>query len=803
MCPAGYTCETGATNATKKNNICPAGFLCDAGTSSSTKIPCPAGYVCDVPGSDSSVKFDVPCPPGYLCDEGTTNATKIPCPAGFVCSQGTSSQTKVLCPPSFICDTGTHNMTKLVCPAGFVCDEGSHSNNMKSCPIGYVCGEGTTNETERNMLCPADYVCGSGTSPEKLVSCPLGFVCPGGNSPFSSDCRASICPRQVCPALSQFNTLTKLCECEKGVFLVEAKYWGKLPPSSIDDDVKKNMQGDVSHFFGPLGTCSLGAACALCNDRRNCSEKNTTRVNSFPLPGFYPIDNDNMEFDECFYPQACQQTPTFSSSSKQLCSASYSGLLCAQCLPGFFRSVDFSCNKCSDNSMLSAFGFAGIFIAFVIVMAFLVHSNNKGARKPTSPTSVLQKIFLNSLQVNSLSVNLDVPWPSLASNYLSIFTIVGQAGSSALALDCQLQNPADAFFYRCAMMAIAPIVVVPSLVVLYKLKRSCKKFKVFKRSRKPSSKQSVAPQQTFYSPTQFDETKNSNNNQDTKRLSDRVISATLVLMTFIHPDVSRSMLLLFLCTPAHGTTYLQMNTSIECWAGTHTTWVLAMALPILILFVVGFPVVTYFALAKAQIKDTLHKEESNEPLLDEDWKKIDRYSFIVKGYKPKFWYWELLVTEQKLLMMVISVFFARGGSSQAITAVIVVLLFMGLQLAFQPYDTAHLNRVATLSCICSLLLLLVGLYTLDRVDELNSTQAERDAQETRDSVLSVLVVIITVGFVGFSSINLVRRHKIIVSLANRLGGRASEVKRAESRKQTLIRVSTISVLPKEKKTQGQ
>ena len=95
------------------------------------------------------------------------------------------------------------------------------------------------------------------------------------------------------------------------------------------------------------------------------------------------------------------------------------------------------------------------------------------------------------------------------------------------------------------------------------------------------------------------------------------------------------------------------------------------------------------------------------------------------------------------------------------------------------------------------LLLLVGQYTLDRVDELNSTQAERDAQETRDYVLSVLVVMITVGFVGLSSINLVRRHKIIVSLANRLGRSASKVRRTESRKRTSIRVSTISVLPRE------
>jgi hypothetical protein len=449
-------------------------------------------------------------------------------------------------------------------------------------------------------------------------------------------------------------------------------------------------------------------------------------------------------------------------------------------------------------------GFVGIFVLFVLVMAFLVHSNNKGARKPASPTSVLQKIFLNSLQVNSLSVNLDVPWPSLASNYLSAFTFVGQAGSSALALDCQLQNPSDAFFYRCGMMAVAPIAVAPAVVLLYKLKRLCTA--VWRRLRSkegktnPDPTKAIRPQQKIFSPTRFENGPEENPSQ----LSDRVVSATLVLMTFIHPDVSRTMLLVFLCVPAYGTTYLQMNTSVECWADTHAVWVFGVAVPTLLLFVIGFPLATFVALKRARIKDTLHKEEAKQQLTGKDWRSVDRYSFIVKGYKPKFWYWELLITGQKLLLMAITVFFAQGGMSQVVMAVIVMVFFLWLQATFQPYDTAHLNRVATLSCICSLLLLLLGLFTLDRVDEFSSTLAEREAQTVRDYMLSICVVIVTVGFVGLSSLNLARRHKLVASLAKRLGRKKSLVAvrggTSKTRGTPSAKVSTISVMPKAKET---
>ena len=52
----------------------------------------------------------------------------------------------------------------------------------------------------------------------------------------------------------------------------------------------------------------------------------------------------------------------------------------------------------------------------------------------------------------------------------------------------------------------------------------------------------------------------------------------------------------------------------------------------------------FYALKKSRMAHILHRQQHGKDRLgSSDWRNIDRYSFVVKGFKSKFWFWEISV----------------------------------------------------------------------------------------------------------------------------------------------------------------
>ena len=76
-----------------------------------------------------------------------------------------------------------------------------------------------------------------------------------------------------------------------------------------------------------------------------------------------------------------------------------------------------------------------------------------------------------------------------------------------------------------------------------------------------------------------------------------------------HPAVSAKTLQLFTCmTLDDGKAYLRDDLDLECWTGTHLTWVLAVGLPSLVVWVIGIPISGMFLLYRAKKKHGLDNQ---------------------------------------------------------------------------------------------------------------------------------------------------------------------------------------------------
>jgi hypothetical protein len=181
--PAGYACPPGSMNAT--GTRCSAGTFGTGGAAPCT--PCPAGTW------GGSFALGAPecsglCPAGYRCPPGSTNATSFPCPLGQYSGGGVGNCS--LCPAGRFGLTGGAVLCPK-CPAGTACPlPGTLNGTWSGCLQGQFAPQGAVRCTlcPRGRYgaapgsaycagaCAGGYVCPAGSTNATAGSCPPGAV---------------------------------------------------------------------------------------------------------------------------------------------------------------------------------------------------------------------------------------------------------------------------------------------------------------------------------------------------------------------------------------------------------------------------------------------------------------------------------------------------------------------------------------------------------------------------------------------------------------------------------------------------
>jgi hypothetical protein len=104
------------------------------------------------------------------------------------------------------------------------------------------------------------------------------------------------------------------------------------------------------------------------------------------------------------------------------------------------------------------------------------------------------------------------------------------------------------------------------------------------------------------------------------------ISSNLVFIFMIYPTITSYVFGMFNCTEIDGVNYLTRDFSIICWTEGHLKILLNYVLPIIIVWVFGYPLVIFIILYKHRA-NLNHKET------------IVKYGLFYIGFKDDKFYW--------------------------------------------------------------------------------------------------------------------------------------------------------------------
>jgi len=330
--------------------------------------------------------------------------------------------------------------------------------------------------------------------------------------------------------------------------------------------------------------------------------------------------------------------------------------LCATCAFSYRRKImdDMArCDKCpaqASNRWLLA---GGALLALAL-LAFLVRMNlNSGGIRTTS--EMYQVIIINYLQLSSMVVGMDVPWPDALQYIFNVQGAISTLGEHLLSPDCELTDlrPAD-LLYRKQMAYVAMPYGVSALSwAFWRLVSVCK-------CKRWTAREGSEPSYL-----------------------DKHISTVVFLLYLLFPTMCTAALALLVSKPVNGQRFLQADLQEPFLQGQHLLYVCVLTIPQLCL-VLGLPGVGFWIVRRHAKAIELHRT-----------KVQFRYGLLYSGYNYQRWGWDVVVALRKMMVAVVSTCVLE---SQVHAMVFVLALAFFLNERGQPYrddeDTRRDRRLS-------------------------------------------------------------------------------------------------------------
>jgi hypothetical protein len=252
--------------------------------------------------------------------------------------------------------------------------------------------------------------------------------------------RCDICPLSTIIRKHEDRYTHKNCRCEDNYFFQYRR-------SDVVNPQRKRGICSYSELPKTILPDQAICTCALCelqDPPSAINEKSTNCTEGYfgLLPGFATLKshmlgpgdssisallNGNIsdQVFKCKRPEACINNGT--------CNAAlgYTGVLCAECVPGFGLMAQNKCGKCLpvelNRFVVSCMGLGLLFV--IVIMAY-------GSKAPASDMSAIQKILVNHLSVLSFIGQMSLAWGSIFNDYVFSGASVTSDVSTASPIDC-------------------------------------------------------------------------------------------------------------------------------------------------------------------------------------------------------------------------------------------------------------------------------------------------------------------------------------------------------------------------------
>ncbi|CDW85128.1 UNKNOWN [Stylonychia lemnae] len=326
-------------------------------------------------------------------------------------------------------------------------------------------------------------------------------------------------------------------------------------------------------------------------------------------------------------------------------------------------------------------------IGVIVGVVILIRVTLNGAGDVRNITSVYQKILLNHIQLILLTSTFNFKWPDIVMEFFKTSRTVGEASDQIFSVDCFLNSKEQSsqqmkqnnqqffiriFYFKLALFALMPFMLLILCNIIWMI-----------ILRKPRQKAI----------------------RNTKSVSSMVI-----LLFLIHPNLIKFVFNTFNCVDIDGETRVKNDLEIECYRGQHFFWALAVALPAMIVWGLGIP---FFGLALL-----LRNKKQLDQIVTRQ-----KLGFLFRGYKRKYYYWEIVIMYRKIFLIFIQVFLLQYGViTQAMVVLILLIGFMALNLTLRPFQTISLNDLETLSVVTSLTTIYCGIFFIVSINNIDGSQ---------------------------------------------------------------------------------
>lgn len=366
------------------------------------------------------------------------------------------------------------------------------------------------------------------------------------------------------------------------------------------------------------------------------------------------------------------------------------------------------CPKAADNSARIFFATVGFFILLCFYVQFTIH----GAKRPAALHAILLKVALSAVQFNKIALSFDYEWPSAVKTILETSDRTVNVGASVLSLDCYLGRVStiSPFYFRCVgFFLLPPISILLSACIMYLAftRRRCMKEVRTEQNREVKLKKLHRLRREYV---------------------DTWLTSIIILLFYFHLDITATTFSLFRCQQVglNGQEYLLQDMTQQCWGRLHYRMVFGVAIPMLILYVIGIPAGGSYLLFRdkkaiqnvidemTRYEDSVKKQVTYDvdmaKLKHDELRALSVYSFIFRGYSTRFFFWEIVVVSRKICLGFIAVFLSGRIHVQSLLAVLLVVVCGSMQLRWLPFLHDRMNFAESTSLLLSFLIFFLGQF---------------------------------------------------------------------------------------------
>ncbi|CAI2379704.1 unnamed protein product [Moneuplotes crassus] len=404
--------------------------------------------------------------------------------------------------------------------------------------------------------------------------------------------------------------------------------------------------------------------CEQCMDRATCLGGEQVSVDS----GYWRRFKNSTSIQYCPFKSACMGSFSDKDVSPTFCKEGYQGNLCTECAINkeekYERHNEFECRKC-PNPIMNAIRVAGLsLLVFTFFMVLIVVNVRKTEE---SELSVLLRILANYLQLITTSMSMSITYPDSLISFTVPIRVFGGSSEAFLSFDCfatdyEIKGPFESnAVLKLFLLFLLPIalfcIVALIWICLYYIRKR------------------LVP-----------------------NLTRNLIISFISIVFLLHPRLTQQSINIFRCLKTDSDKYMsRFDPNIECYSSKHLKYCFFLALPILIVWVVGMPLAALVLLIKSR-----SKSKDN---------KVKQYFIIIyQGLKPECFYWEFINTLRKILVLCCLL---MPHKFKILLAVFILVATGRLQQSLKPYKNTQNNNLEYMAIIAGVFTILSSFVFLE------------------------------------------------------------------------------------------